>query len=129
MPGHGNFITTSTLDDWRDGRNDNLWQGVSGTNNPCPAGFRLPTEAEWDTELVSWSSNNVAGAYGSPLKLVVAGARSHDSGTIVYAGSYGFYWSSTVYGSDSRELCFSSYGANMSNNSRVYGFSVRCIED
>ena len=36
--------------DWRTPQNNNLWQGVSGTNNPCPAGFRLPTETELETE-------------------------------------------------------------------------------
>lgn len=35
-PGHGDFITTSSEPyDWRTGQNDDLWQGVSGTNNPC----------------------------------------------------------------------------------------------
>ena len=45
-PGHGDFIlANANLFDWRSPQNDNLWQGVSGTNNPCPSGFRLPTEA------------------------------------------------------------------------------------
>ena len=46
-PGHGFFILTSASPhDWRSTQNDNLWQGVNGINNPCPAGFRVPTEAE-----------------------------------------------------------------------------------
>ena len=45
-PGHGQFIlTSSSPNDWRSPQNDNLWQGVNGINNPCPAGFRVPTEA------------------------------------------------------------------------------------
>lgn len=37
IPGHGSFIT-STINplDWRSPQNDNLWQGVNGTNNPLP---------------------------------------------------------------------------------------------
>ena len=61
-PGHGDFITTSAApNDWRNPQNDNLWQGVAGTNNPCPAGYRIPTEAELETERLSWSSSNAAG--------------------------------------------------------------------
>jgi hypothetical protein len=42
---HGRFILPPLGHyDWRSPGNDNLWQGVSGINNPCPAGFRLPTE-------------------------------------------------------------------------------------
>src|SRR5690554_5807238 len=96
-PGHGNFITTnSSPNDWRNPQNDNLWQGVSGTNNPCPSGYRLPTEAEWEAERTSWSSNNEAGAFASPLKLPVAGRRDFSDGTLGDVGSGGFYWSSTV---------------------------------
>jgi len=76
QPGHGDFITTSGSPyDWRSPQNDNLWQGVDGVNNPCPVGYRLPTDSEWDAERGSWSSNNSSGAYGSPLKLPVAGFR------------------------------------------------------
>jgi hypothetical protein len=74
-PGHGNFILAPNSPyDWRSPQNDNLWQGVNGINNPCPAGYRLPTEAEWNAERQSWSSNNAAGAFASPLKLPVAGS-------------------------------------------------------
>lgn len=45
--GHGDFILEPNVPyDWRNPKNDNLWHGVSGTNNPCPTGFRLPTERE-----------------------------------------------------------------------------------
>ncbi len=50
-PGHGRFILPPLGHfDWRNPGNDSLWQGVSGINNPCPAGFRVPTAAEWETE-------------------------------------------------------------------------------
>ncbi len=129
-PGHGLFITeSSTPYDWRVPQNNTLWQGVSGVNNPCPAGFRLPTETELETERTSWSTNNAAGAYASPLKLVVAGYRRRNDGAVLNAGSGGNYWSATVHGSSSRYLLFNSSNANMSSYNRAYGFSVRCIED
>ena len=127
VPGDGSFIRGFT--DWRATPNNNLWQGESGINNPCPAGFRLPTETEWETERGSWASNDPAGAFASPLKLVPAGYRSRTDGTLEHAGSYGVYWSSTVDGSQSRGLNFGSDYATMSSYSRAYGFSVRCLRD
>jgi hypothetical protein len=66
QPGHGSFIFSPS--DWRSPQNGNLWQGLSGINNPCPSGYRLPTEAELNSERLSWISNNAAGAFASPLK-------------------------------------------------------------
>ena len=115
--------------DWRSPRNDNLWQGVNGTNNPCPSGYRVPTETEWNNERLSWTSNDAAGAYGSPLKLTLAGDRLWSNGHIQSLGSYAYYWSSTTTGDQSRRLGFSSSGAGMYTQDRAFGFSVRCIKD
>jgi uncharacterized protein (TIGR02145 family) len=129
-PGNGSFITTNSSPyDWRSPQNDSLWQGVSGTNNPCPAGFRLPTDAEWLAEMATWSSTDAAGALASPLKLVSAGIRVSYVGTISGAGSYGYYWSSSVDGISARYLYFYSGGAYTYVAERAYGLSVRCLED
>lgn len=131
VPGHDSFIApvADLLYDWRNPQNDNLWQGGSGVNNPCPAGFRLPTETEWETERASWSSYDSAGAFASPLKLPLAGNRLCNIGTLERAGSDGYYWSSTVSDSNSRYLYFQSGNANIYSANRAYGFSVRCIKD
>jgi uncharacterized protein (TIGR02145 family) len=134
-PGHGNFIlATASPYDWRSPQNTNLWQGVSGVNNPCPAGYRLPTGAEWDAERLSWSTNDAAGAFSSPLKLPVAGSRYYYDGSFLgTVGSSGNYWSSTINytGITSNILYFhSSYtNASVGGNSRATGCSVRCIKD
>ncbi len=130
-PGHSNFITDpNSPSDWRVPQNDNLWQGVAGTNNPCPTGWRIPTDTELDTERLSWGANNSNGAYASPLKLVVAGYRYGSDGSLHAAGSCGYYWSSTVDGSGARRLYgICSSGADMGGSSRATGFSVRCIKD
>lgn len=128
-PAHGSFITTSSFpSDWRSPQNTNLWQGVNGVNNPCPIGYRLPTETELNAELTSWSSNDAAGALASPLKLPRAGSRS-STGSFSGIGGSARYWSSTVSSTDSRTLSFSSTVAFMSNGSRSNGFSVRCIKN
>jgi uncharacterized protein (TIGR02145 family) len=129
-PGNGNYIlAVSSPYDWRSPQNDNLWQGVSGTNNPCPSGYRLPTNAELNAERLSWSTNNSAGAYASPLKFTIAGSRSGYNGSLNDVGSSGWYWSSTVDGTWSRYLSFDSGNANMGSDNRVHGKSVRCIKN
>lgn len=127
VPGNANFILPNTpLTDWRNPANVNLWQGVNGINNPCPTGFRLPTEAEWNTELSSWTTKNADGAYASPLKLTVAGSREL---TINGAGTSGSYWSSTISGDGSRYLNNSSAGSFVLTHNRSYGGSIRCIKE
>ena len=64
QPAHGNFILApSTPYDWRSPQNTNLWQGVNGINNPCPSGYRIPTEPELEAERLSWSVNTSVGAF------------------------------------------------------------------
>jgi uncharacterized protein (TIGR02145 family) len=123
-----NFITNLTNPkDWRTPQDNNLWQGVSGTNNPCPIGYRLPTETELNNLRLSWSSNNSAGAIASPLKLPVAGQRSNNGGSFD-VGTIGYYWSSTVSSTNARILTFTNF-AGMGANLRAGGNSVRCLKD
>lgn len=130
QPGHDNFIIpTSDTYDWRSPQNDNLWQGASGMNNPCPKGFRLPTKSEWDAERLTWLSNNAAGAFTSILKLPLAGARNWAAGQPVLVGSDGSLWSSTVIGTNAFNIILFEGIAKMSDAQRAYGLSVRCIKD
>jgi uncharacterized protein (TIGR02145 family) len=122
------FITGSS--NWYNGTNPNdLWQGVNGTNNPCPTGYRIPTEAELNNERESWSSNNAAGALDSALKLPMPGYRFFNSGVLYNVGSIGDYWSSSVSGTFASFLSFNSSRAGMNTNYRAIGFSVRCLKD
>lgn len=126
-PGHSDFIIGS--DDWITPSNDLLWQGVNGINNPCPNGFRLPTEAEWEAERLSWTSNDAAGAFASVLKLPIAGARSRMTGAIGNVGTFVGYRSSDLNGVESRNLGISLSIAMMANRARADGNCVRCIQD
>ena len=134
VPNDGNswdglFIAAGSPYDWLASQDNTLWQGVSGPNNPCPSGYRLPTETELNAERLSWATNNAAGAFGSPLKLTVGGYRIHFNGTLDAVGSSGYYWSSTVNGIESQSLGVEASNATMISLHRSYGFSVRCIKD
>ena len=129
QPTHGNFILTpSAPNDWRSPQNANLWQGVNGVNNPCPNGYRIPTETEINAERISWSVNTSVGAFGSPLKWPLPGYRQYSNGALSNVGTYGFYWTSTI-GSDSRYLRFYSSSAGMLDYPRANGLTVRCIKN
>lgn len=131
QPGHADFILGSAeaFFDWRRPQNDNLWQGADGINNPCPPGFRLPTAAEWETERLSWSSNDSLGALNSPLKLPAAGHRNVDPASILFVGTRGGYWSSTVDEGKAMNLYFDRENSEIRSNYRTFGRSVRCIKD
>ena len=130
QPTNGNFILApSAPNDWRSPQNINLWQGVSGLNNPCPSGYRIPTDTELDAERLSWSVNTSVGAFASPLKLPLAGFRNGSSGPLTNVSTAGYYWSSTVSGTNSRFLIFSFSTASVSTNNRANGLPVRCLKD
>ena len=130
-PGNSNFILApnDSSNDWRSPQNNNLWQGVSGINNPCPSGYRLPTHTEWDAERLSWNSNDPNGAMASPLKLPMAGFRRQTSGSLDTGNPRGFYWSSSVSETNSGSMFFLDTSASTGFSSRALGLSVRCIKD
>jgi len=135
MPGHSLFIVppdnvTWPSQNWLNTQNNSLWQGVSGINNPCPTGWRIPTETEFLSEIQSWPGSNLNGAFNGPLKLTTALQRQANS-TISGNGA-GFYWSSTIsttYSYYVRYMYFDHSNATTFHNPRASGHSVRCIKD
>jgi uncharacterized protein (TIGR02145 family) len=139
-PGHANFISVLVSPwDWRSPQNDNLWQGAGGINNPCPEGFRLPTQSEWATLVAAANITGRNTAFSSSLKLPAAGGRTGNGGALGGAGLNGLYWSSSLQSTYKEPLrMFFSYFPNqvfvdeVSNQSRglrAAGGSVRCIKD
>jgi uncharacterized protein (TIGR02145 family) len=114
--------------DWRNPQFSSLWQGASGTNNPCPSGYRLPTSSELNAEVQAWGNKNAAGAMTSPLKLPTAAIRDFENGQLILQSS-GVYWTSTINGTNSNLLLINNSEASLYIGERGYGASVRCIKN
>ena len=127
------------------------WADASKTaNDPCPAGFRVPTKAQLDGLLAhniqsitgGWSpspTNYGAGRFFGPrLMLPAAGIRIHYNynnntfGGLGNRGNAGYYWSSTGVGTvEAWNLYFTSLGAwtYYVDDDRRNGFTLRCIAE
>jgi uncharacterized protein (TIGR02145 family) len=130
------FITNTT--DWLTVPDDTRWAASKKANDPCPTGFKVPTDTELEAERNNggtgfWGTgslqNNALGVFNSALKLPVAGYRISSTGALSDVGSVGYYWSSTVSGTGARGLGFNSSNALMFSDDRARGFSVRCIKE
>ena len=85
-----NFITNGTTpNDWLSTQDDTRWGATKTANDPCPTGYRVPTETELNAERLLFATSNAAGAFGSVLKLPVAGYRSGSTGALVDVGTFG----------------------------------------
>jgi hypothetical protein len=135
--------TTSALFVWKNGTNTNwltvnnndLWQGTNGINNPCPAGFRVPTKADFAAEMATWPGGTTSAwdaAYNNPLKIPSAGIRNADNPSMNNVGVLPDLWTSTI-GNTSTEVCNyegngSSPGYFYSGPARINGLPVRCVK-
>ena len=128
FPGHANFILTNVAPfDWRDDNNVNRWE--TANQGPCPTGYHVPTNTEWNTAdtFGAWANNT--DTFNSALKLPSSGYRTRTNGTLDNQGTYGYYWASTVSGTNARYLSFLSTAAHTLSLNRAHGLTVRCLKD
>jgi len=129
VSGHYKFIKENS--NWYSGTNPNdLWQGAAGINNPCPSGWRLPTQTELNNERLTWSNANSIGAINSSLRMPAAGWREYDDFIFQYVGTSGYYWTSTIYSNtEARCLKFTISTITLQYERKANGVSVHCILD
>ena len=125
---------------------------VFDPRNVCPAGWHVPTDAEWSTLTNSIGGPTVAG--GKMKSFGTQYWQSPNGGADVYSscgfsglpggnltlpgmvfnsnGRYGNWWTSTAVGSQTaryRSLGYSHTLCNSATGGRVDGLSVRCLKD
>jgi hypothetical protein len=125
-PPHNDFIIVDAFGpyDWRTTKNDNLWQGVSGLNNPCPSGWRIATSAEWEAE----NLGTLAEAY-TKLKITFTSQRAGNDGLFYQSATSARYWTSTVSGDEVLRMTINDSGTSTSVAVRSNGYPCRCIKN
>ena len=133
VPGNSKYIFSSDgSNDWLVTPDNTLWNGVNAPNNPCPAGFRIPTESEWAAEAAVFTSNNVDGSFetGYGLRLTVGGMATSQK-YITAIGNYGQYMTQTAY--DNGRVKYFGVISWITwfdtNYYKTTGQSCRCIKD
>ena len=103
-------------------------------NDPCTielgSGWRLPTYTEYYNIENTGGWGNWNSAWYSALKMHAAGCLDVSDGSLLYRGSFGYYWSSTQSGnSGGWGLVFYSGNCGMDYLNKAYGFTTRCLQD
>lgn len=123
-PGHNMFITNmSGTQNWLSASPiPVLWDGVNGANNPCPAGYRVPTYTELWNERNGWLAASLNG-FTSFFKGTYGGVRIGHGGLAAVGtdGFYGSYAYNAGYQNVRLDSPQGSYGTS-------YGLTIRCIK-
>ncbi len=134
------IVDERKANDWISTPEDDLWRGEQGLTNPCPCGYRLPTEKEWRALLALGYEVKVSaeGFYylsiaGGQLLLPAAGLRSAYTGNFQHVGTRGYYWGANAI-SRGTSSCIDFNKDDITTNITVYGFrafgrSVRCVKE
>jgi uncharacterized protein (TIGR02145 family) len=117
--------------------------------NLAPAGWHVPTDAEWttltdclggvslagnkmkETGEAHWASPNTGATNSSGFTGLPGGCRQGNA-AFANIGNSGYWWSSSESSSTNAWLryLYSNYSsASRSTNGKTYGFSVRCVRD
>jgi uncharacterized protein (TIGR02145 family) len=130
----------------KDADGNNLWKAE---NNPCPAGWRIPSNAEWGS-VINTSNNSWANVpdpwgavgntqfgnlkkFGDYLFLPAVGDRYPTTYYLQSRGSYGSYWCSGAYSTTQGRYMRFQMGNTGNGIPHLYytnrqsGFSVRCV--
>ncbi len=126
------------------------WYTTVDPRGLCPAGWHVPTDAEWavlrdflggqsvaggkmkSTGTQYWSSPNTAATNESGFSGLPGGDRNGSDGDFGFVGTNGYWWSSSEFSATvvlGRRLTYTNGTANQVGYFKPDGFSVRCLRD
>jgi len=155
-PAANTFYSTSAIpNDWYTSAGEHLseWPmedpaGTTGIGNPCPAGWKVPSMADFasldpsltstwgagwdDTNNGQWLNGTTSPIVGDGLFLPGCGMLDK-SGNASYRGSSGYYWSTTINSGNPNNITYYNIGSSFTSKTNSYNraaaFSVRCIKE
>jgi uncharacterized protein (TIGR02145 family) len=124
------------------------WYSIN-SGKLCPAGWHVPTDAEWTTLTTSlgesvaggklketgtthWTNPNVGASNQTGFTALPGGGRDYDGGSFVYIEYNGVWWSSTEGSADyawGRNISYYYSDVLRGYYRKKMGFSVRCLKD
>lgn len=126
-PQPGIYSGSGGILNWQTTRNDNLWNGVNGINNPCPSGWRLPTRGEWEN--FTNGISNTATAWESSLKLPAQMGRDRNGQNFAQANNTNnIYWSGDASNPTWAWTHYSG-GKQFGQFHATYGAAIRCVQN
>ncbi len=125
------------------------WYAVNDSRGLAPAGWHIPTDAEWtilstclggdavaggamkEAGTVHWTSPNTGATNSSGFTGLPGGFRNTD-GTFAGVSTNGYWWSSTEDNTANawdRQLVYTDGNFYRFSNLKLHGFSIRCLRD
>jgi uncharacterized protein (TIGR02145 family) len=143
------FYTNSpSPGDWLSSQDDALWNSGDSTSpkkstyDPCPTGWRVPTNSElsrlqsnkssWttnDSQEGFWFSGNTPYSESAPCVFLPATGYRDTDGSATSRGDSGYYWSSKTNNTYAQHLNFYSGGGGLGSWGRAKGCAVRCVRE
>ena len=124
------------------------WHAVADPRGLCPAGWHVPSDAEWSVlidylggesvaggkmkSVTGWNSPNVAATNESGFSGLPGGSRNDDGGDLGVGGDNGFWWGSLESSATdawARYLYWNNGDMGRFFFNKRGGFSVRCLRD
>lgn len=118
--------------------------------NSCPAGWHLPSDAEWteltnylggtsvaggklkETGTTHWASPNTGATNETGFTALPGGYRYDYDAAFVSVGNGGYWWSATELSATNawlRGMLSNASSVIRGSNYKEFGFSVRCVRD
>ncbi|WP_336664994.1 FISUMP domain-containing protein [Elizabethkingia meningoseptica] len=124
---------------WNSGTSGNP---IKTSKDPCPSGYRVPTENEFKAILNNNSKSYVGNNWfdsatnfstgimiGNNLFLPAPGLRYISNGSLNGRGFGGYYWNSNNDDNSLNTLQITNQSAYMTSLNKVFGASIRCIAE